>query len=105
MSDTDKTKPWWVRVAEHSPREIHQHENGICDLPETPLGMRDLRWLSDQCHWDDFHLTYGGSCCTGCGCAMCTGQLWHRAERRRDRHRARRLARRLVTGGDWDFLA
>jgi hypothetical protein len=100
MSRTDKTKPWRVRVAEHHPIEIHNHERGYCDLPPSPLHGALGVWTAGRCSWSDWYLNYDG-CCHGCGCRMCTNYNGRRAARRRSRHESRRWARTVVSTGDW----
>jgi hypothetical protein len=95
VSRTDKTKPWRVRVAEHGARENHNHENGVCDLPASPLEGRLGVWTGQHCSWSDWNLAYDG-CCHGCGCRLCTGYYWRRADRRRSRHRAKAEARQAL---------
>lgn len=101
MSNTDKTKPWRIRVAEHHPWAEHDHRNGVCDLPDDPRDTRN--WLSGvACYWSDANLVYGGgSCCSGCGCRMCSAYFERRAARRKSRHLAQRATRGYVTGGEW----
>ncbi len=106
MSDTDKTKPWRVRVMEHQPWANHDHSDGICDLPErwednTYYGTESG---ADHCRWSDWNICYRGSCCYGCGCPMCTDQAGRKARRRRERHAVQRVARRVITGIDDDPL-
>ncbi|KAA8888773.1 hypothetical protein F3087_07080 [Nocardia colli] len=36
MSRTDRTKPLWVRFAEHNPRPVHGHRYGTSQ-PQGPL--------------------------------------------------------------------
>lgn len=105
MSDTDKTKPWRIRVMEHQPWANHDHADGICDLPRH---YKDNAWYSTEsgathCRWSDWNISYrGGTCCFGCGCKTCTDQVRRKAKRRRERHAARQAARRAVTGIDPD---
>lgn len=83
MSKTDKTRPWWVRVAE-APVPVHDHRFGECTLPE------EIGPSSGGCHWRS-----AGYHATGCPSASC-GREWsriRREERRRDRHQARRELR------------
>ncbi|MFI6166171.1 hypothetical protein ACIBCN_05225 [Nocardia sp. NPDC051052] len=59
MSRTDKTKPLWVRCAEHHPRPLHDHRHAPCDLPahltrDTP---------NSHCQWGFPH--FGTTCCSG----------------------------------------
>jgi hypothetical protein len=86
MSRTDKTKPWWVRVAEHKLIEVHNHIGGVCTLPESPYQRLSRH---EGCHYRDWNLCYKGNCCYGCGCRMCTGYYERKADRRKSRHQAR----------------
>jgi hypothetical protein len=99
MSRTDKTKPLWVRSAEHDPRPIHDHRSGDCDLPpEQTKELPDTR-----CHWEvPYLLLFGGTCCAGCSKRVCVkerqGMLKER--NRRQRYEGRREARRFTAGDD-----
>ncbi|WP_017568770.1 hypothetical protein [Nocardiopsis halotolerans] len=98
MSRTDRTKPLWVRCAEHDPRPMHDHRHGSCDLPPKPTREK----LDTHCWW--LFDRFGSPCCAGDhgrAAKREMGEL-NRASNRRDRHRARLEARRLVTGGDVD---
>lgn len=94
MSKTDKTSPYWVRVTEEpgiTCIPVHQHADGVCDLPEHPTEM-GRRWGAESCYWAEskaFWYDRGNPC----GCPMCTGAHWRRAERRADRHEASRVCR------------
>jgi len=90
MSRTDKTRPWWVKLAERpmvTARPQHDHRFGPCTLPEwinaetAPIGP------VSGCHWvvtDQFADTMHN------GCRECTGYYFRREDRRRSRHEARR---------------
>lgn len=109
MSRTDKTKPWRVRVAEHHPRAVHNHENGTCDLTSSPLEGRLGVYTRQYCTWSDWYLSYDG-CCHGCGCRVCTNYYGRRADRRGDRHEARRATRQALKESaaatlDWEWAA
>ncbi|MFF0309009.1 hypothetical protein ACFYSC_16395 [Streptosporangium sp. NPDC004379] len=91
MSKTDKTRPWWVRMADApmaTSLPVHDHRFGPCTLPEeiTP-GSASLNRLTSGCHWGApvpyvfGNLTKGGN------------REWYRF-RRQERRRNRRLARR-----------
>jgi hypothetical protein len=106
VSRTDKTKPWRVRVAEHHPIAIHNHEHGTCDLPPSPLTGHLGVYTRGRCTWSDWYLSYDG-CCHGCGCRLCTSYYWRREERRSSRHEARRANRetlkRTATDDQWEW--
>jgi hypothetical protein len=90
MSKTDKTRPWWVRIADTpgtTSVAAHDHRFGHCTLPDeiTPdsISASGCRWSSAGYHQ------------TGCPSTGC-GREWselRREERRRDRHQARRALR------------
>jgi hypothetical protein len=91
MSRTDKTRPWWVKLAEQpmvTCRPRHDHRFGPCTLPErVHTGSAPP---AQGCHWvvtarfaDTMHN----------GCRECTGYYFRRAERRRSRREARRELR------------
>ncbi len=87
MSRTDKTKPMWVRIAEHHPVEDHDHRAGICDLPSTPYEEADLPWSAHHCRWT-YSTTDLNGCCFGCNCSTCNPDK--SARRRRERYDAKR---------------
>ncbi|MFD4114306.1 hypothetical protein ACFWSJ_12705 [Streptomyces niveus] len=93
MSRTDKTKPPWVRHAEHHPLPVHDHRHGPCDLPTGPV--RDE--TDTRCRWA---LTLGAliarPCCAGCKVRshIKERQEWARAGNRKERYAGRREARR-----------
>jgi hypothetical protein len=93
MSRTDRTKPLWVRCAEHSPRPVHDHRYGSCDLPPTPTrGDADTR-----CRWE--YSWIGETCCSGPNGRADkkeSGEM-NRARNRKERHAARREARTAAT--------
>ncbi|WP_030019802.1 hypothetical protein [Streptomyces monomycini] len=97
MSRTDKTKPLWIRHAEHGPRPVHDHRHGPCDLPPHPA----RRPADTRCRWEDSGMILSGStCCAGCHRRGC-GKEWQeyvKAGNRRTRYTGRREARRYVTG-------
>lgn len=93
MSKTDKTKPWRVRVAEHQPVAIHNHERGVCDLPPSPLEGRLGVYTSEHCSWSDWNICHKGNCCYGCGCRMCIDQFGRKRARRRERYKAKKQIR------------
>ncbi|MFC3996837.1 hypothetical protein ACFOVU_12980 [Nocardiopsis sediminis] len=92
MSRTDKTKPVWVRCAEHDPRPVHDHRHGGCDLPPRP--MRED--AGTRCRWS----WPGGTCCYGPNGRAAKKELgeMNRAANRRDRYAARLEARRITDG-------
>ncbi|WP_049579057.1 hypothetical protein [Streptomyces sp. SBT349] len=99
MSRTDRTKPLWVRHAEHRPRPAHDHRDGPCDLPPRPTrGDTDTR-----CRWENpGTLLFGHTCCSGCAKRGCVKE-WQRLTRtanRKERYAGRREARRFATGED-----
>jgi hypothetical protein len=94
MSRTDKTRPWWVRLADApmvTYRPVHDHRFGGCTLPdEITADTASLSWRRGRCYWGatDYYLF-------GCG-SISGGREWYhfrREERRRSRHEARRELR------------
>lgn len=103
MSKTDKTKPWWVKVAEHRHVEQHHHTKHDCNLPASARDQVKSPPEWDDCHWSTTAHYWGADvypCCGGCPCEMCSGRYWRRQDRRRSRHEARAAIRRE----DWDSL-
>ncbi len=90
MSRTDRTKPLWVRCAEHSLRAAHDHRHGSCDLPPNPT-REDT---DTRCQWE--YSWIGRTCCSGPNgraAKMESGRM-NKADNRKERHAARREARR-----------
>lgn len=86
MSRTDAHVPLRVRVArgDIARAEVHDHTNGMCDLPET--NDRDApRQRRGHCHWTWLWDGHGP-----CPCETCHGGHANRRERRADRQRVRR---------------
>ncbi len=96
MSRTDKTRPWWVKLADRpmvTARPEHDHRFGPCTLPDridaetVAPGYSTAR----RCYWvvaDRFgDMVHNG-------CRACTGYYFRREERRRSRHESRRELRR-----------
>ncbi len=96
MSRTDKTKPLWVRYAEHNPRPIHDHRHGDCDLPTTPT--QDA--TNTRCQWGNpYALVFSHTCCSGCQRRTCAKE-WRgflKAANRKERYAGRREAHLQVT--------
>lgn len=99
MSDTDKTRPYWVQLVTEPFRvEVHDHRSHECNLPSV-AEIRTADALPR--HFTDCHYTYQWDGRNHfCGCPLCTGQEDRRADRRRSRHQARNLIHR----GDYDRL-
>jgi hypothetical protein len=93
VSKTDKTKPYWVRVAEHHPRQNHDHGTGVCDLPPSPYDD-EAQSYRRNCRWEaqDLHAT----CCLGCSCSLCS--MWGPVQRRAARHRVTQA----LNGASWE---
>lgn len=90
MSKTDKTRPWWVRMAEIpmvTCRPVHDHRFGRCTLPAEGAS----RWhRTSGCHW----APHAGQVLRGD--SRSEGREWahfRREDRRRDRRQARRELR------------
>jgi hypothetical protein len=94
MSRTDKTRPWWVRMADAPMASCvpsHDHRFGPCTLPnEITADSASLSHRTGGCYWEaPAHYVFG--CGTRGG-----GREWYyfrRGERRRSRHQARRELR------------
>ncbi|GAA3150395.1 hypothetical protein GCM10010466_46930 [Planomonospora alba] len=94
MSKTDKTRPWWVRMAD-APMVTcvpeHDHRFGPCTLPdEITADSASVNYRASGCHWRAtayYVFDLGGVSGGREGCRL------RRQERRRDRHRARRELR------------
>ena len=93
MSKTDKTKPFWVQIANGDipVREVHDHENGICDIKGMKRPDRDhIEWGGPgTCY---FTWEYDGKN-HGCGCKMCTMQFERKQNARRARHAKKKVIR------------
>ena len=94
MSRTDKTRPWWVKLAERpmvTCRPQHDHRFGPCTLPDridataAPIirPERGCYWVVTARYADTMHN----------GCRSCTDYYFRREDRRRSRHEARRELR------------
>ena len=96
MSRTDKTKPLWVRYAEHNPRPVHDHRYGACDLPPSPTQEA----TDTHCRWEPGALVSGRTCCSGCHRPTCVKewQGYVKTSNRKERYAGRREARVFVTG-------
>ncbi len=101
MSRTDRTKPLWVRYAEHDPRPVHDHREGDCDLPPAP----GPQVTDTRCRWEHPGvLVFGHTCCSGCGERSCTAE-WQgmkKSANRKERYAGRREARRQASGESRD---
>ncbi|GAA3927863.1 hypothetical protein GCM10023085_06310 [Actinomadura viridis] len=95
MSKTDKTRPWWVGMAD-APMltcvPVHDHRDGPCTLPEEITAATSSLNRSGRsgCYWGatDHYLFDRG--------ALSGGREWYhfrREERRRSRRQARRELR------------
>ncbi|RCV54427.1 hypothetical protein [Marinitenerispora sediminis] len=100
MSRTDKTKPLWVRLAEHGHRPVHDHRFGPCDLPPHPTREDS----GTRCRWYPGMVVFGHTCCSGCRVRshIREWQAMVRAANRRERYAGRREARRYATGQETD---
>ena len=92
MSRTDKTRPWWVKLAERpmvTCRPQHDHRFGPCTLPER-VDAHTASAGTDPtirgCYWTVTDLVHNG-------CRSCTGYYFRREDRRRSRHQSRRELR------------
>jgi hypothetical protein len=94
MSRTDKTRPWWVRMADTpmlTCTPVHDHRWGPCTLPdEVTMDSASLSRRMSGCYWGatDYFMDHGGG--------LSGGEEWAffcREKRRRSRHQARRRLR------------
>ncbi|HEX3786971.1 MAG TPA: hypothetical protein VHW44_03850 [Pseudonocardiaceae bacterium] len=91
MSKTDKTRPWWVRLADEpmvTCLPVHDHRLGSCTLPDEITADSASLWnRTDGCYWraSDYYLFEHGGL---------TGGRERHYFRREDRRRSRRQARR-----------
>ncbi|MGR3933118.1 hypothetical protein [Streptomyces sp. BRA346] len=96
MSRTDRTKPLWVRHAEHNPRPVHDHRYDACDLPPRPTREE----TDTRCRWEDpAALLFARTCCSGCGRRGCVREVqrYDKARNRGERYAGRREARRYLS--------
>jgi len=94
MSKTDKTRPWWVRIADApmvTCAPVHDHRWRPCTLPEEiTASSASVSHRTSGCYWratDYFWWCYGG---------VFGSREWYyfrREARRRSRHEARRELR------------
>jgi len=101
MSRTDKTKPFWVKLAhgDLAAVEVHDHSHGVCDLPD-PLDEFAFSRLTTRCRRE---FVYRGT--NACCCRMCRGIDYpDRTESQRRRHERRRRHRADQDWREtWDF--
>jgi hypothetical protein len=93
LSRTDKTKPFWVKLAhgDLAVIELHDHRAGSCDLP----AHIDRRWgrKTRGCRYE-FHYTGTRVCC----CPMCHSTNYPDRSEQQRRRRERRQQRRIQVG-------
>ena len=88
MSRTDKTRPWWVQLADKpmvTSVPSHDHRFGPCTLPEKV----ERRSADSRCYWT-------ATAATSCQRHDNGAREWallRRADRRRSRHSARQALR------------
>lgn len=53
MSDTDKTKPYWIQALQNSKdrEEVHVHYNGVCELEEPNISDLKFSYRRVHCQW------------------------------------------------------
>lgn len=94
MSKTDKTRPWWVRMADApmaTSLPVHDHRFGPCTLPdEITTDSASLSRRTGGCYWSATAYAYY---LFGYGHGGREWSCLRREERRRDRHQARRELR------------
>lgn len=90
MSRTDKTRPWWVQMADApmiACKPHHDHRFGPCTLPDEVT--RHSAWLGDArdgCYWVGTR-SYWYRRCESQGHREWA--YWRRSENRRARHQER----------------
>ncbi|TDC06316.1 hypothetical protein E1267_16900 [Nonomuraea longispora] len=92
MSKTDKTRPWWVRMADAPLTTcvpVHDHRFGPCTLRDE-IDVDSTDWKQDGCFWGPpgYHVLVVD--------AKRSSREWQhfrRVDRRRSRHQARRELR------------
>ena len=93
MSRTDKTRPFWVQMAD-APMvtcvPVHDHRFGPCTLPDDITADSTSARRTSGCYWS-VTARYWYVCHIGWGGRE--GYYLRREERRRSRHRARRELR------------
>jgi len=94
MSRTDKTRPWWVQMADApmaACTPVHDHRVGPCTLPDeiTPTSA-SLDRPRRGCYWTGT-ASYWFRRCESRGYREWA--VLRRADRRRSRHEARRALR------------
>lgn len=100
MSRTDKTRPWWVQMADApmvACQPHHDHRFAPCTLPDRIT--RHSAWLGDArdgCYWVGT-ASYWYRRCESKGYREWAG--WRRSENRRIRHEERRRLRSRITEG------
>jgi hypothetical protein len=94
MSKTDKTRPWWVQMADApmvACKPAHDHRFGECTLPpEIDPGTASLGGRRPGCHWVGT-ASYWYRRCESRGYREWSWM--RRQDRRRERHEARRALR------------
>jgi hypothetical protein len=94
MSNTDKTRPWWVQMADApmvAGRPVHDHRFGPCTLPERiTADSVSLGQTRVGCHWGGTP-SYWFRRCESRGYREWS--VIRRQDRRRSRHQARRELR------------
>lgn len=85
MSRTDKTRPTFVKLREHTV-EVHDHRNGMCDLAS---GSPEYGWTRGKCYLDAQWWRPEFRCGHTCTCVY----GWWEQKKSKDR-RARKAAAR-----------
>lgn len=98
MSRTDKTKPFWVKLAHGDlcSVEEHDHTDGRCDLPPITDAVA-FTYGTTQCR-RDFHYTGINTCC----CPLCHSPREPKAKKRRREGRQASRNWQAEWGHDWN---
>ncbi|WNV87100.1 hypothetical protein [Umezawaea sp. Da 62-37] len=97
MSKTDKTRPWWVRMADEpmvACGPAHDHRFGPCTLPEEiTAGSASLGVRRTGCHWTGTRSHWFRRCESRGYREWSSLRRQDRRRSRRSRHEARRRLR------------
>ena len=98
LSRTDKTAPWRVKVFYYPTwvEEMHDHINGVCDLPPRPT-RDNVDWFHrGSCGWV-YSMEFMRSSMARCACKMCGRDAYEKMPRRR----RQRIEGKRYTRGGW----
>jgi hypothetical protein len=107
VSNTDKTRPAWVKATDKAAYlvPVHDHRFGGCDLPERAEATRHGVYAPPKgarCHWG-ISAAFWASPAGRCGCGLCSGAAYLKAMSRQDRQTTKRQLRAYRDGGASTF--